>query len=65
MNNQPTITTRSRKLEQFFFMHGIDFIRCEKDDECMTVWVYERTPETEHILAEFRLAQSRREKKGA
>jgi len=65
MNNQPPITTRSRKLESFFFMHGIDFIRCEKDDESMTVWTYERTPETERILAEFRLAQSRRGKKGA
>lgn len=61
--NSP-ITTRSRKLEQFFFAHGIDFIRCEKDEEAITVWTYERTPETERILAEFNVARSRREKKG-
>ena len=61
MNHQlPPITTRSRKLEQFFFMHGVDFVKCEKDEECMTVWTYERTPETEHILEEFRRALSRR-----
>ena len=63
--NQSPITTRSRKLEQFFHMHGIDFLRYEKDDENMTVWVYERTPETERILDEFRTAQARRTKKGA
>jgi hypothetical protein len=59
------ITTRSRKLEQFFFLHGIDFISCTKDDDGMTVWTYERTTETEHILNEFHLAQNRRDKKGA
>ena len=63
--NQNPITTRSRKLEQFFFLHGIDFTTSLKDEENMTVWVYERTPETERILEEFRTAQSRREKKGA
>lgn len=59
------ITTRHRKLEQFFYVHGIDYIDCRKDEDGMTVWSYERTPETERILEEFRIAVIRREKKGA
>ena len=58
------ITTKNRKLEQFFYAHGVDFTTCSKDEDGMTVWTYERTPENEHIVSEFRLAQSRRMKKG-
>jgi len=60
-----TIITSSRKLEQFFYLHGINFIRQEKDEDGMTVWVYERTPENIRILEEFHLAVVRRMKKGA
>lgn len=60
------ITTKNRKLEQFYYVHGVDFIDCSKDDDGMTVWSYERTPEAESILAEWKLAQDRRaQKKGA
>lgn len=60
-----TITTKNRKLEQFFYAHGVDFVSCEKDEDGMTVWSYELTPENEHIVAEFRAAMNRRMKKGA
>ena len=59
------IITRNRKLEQFFFLHGVDYIAVGKDEEGLTVWHYERTEENVTILREFRLAQERRAKKGA
>ena len=49
-----TITTRSRKLEQFFYAHGVDFVESTKDDEDMTVWVYPATAENLRIVEEFR-----------
>lgn len=58
------IEVRNRKLEQFLFLHGIDFIRCEKDPlDGMTVWTYEDNEENRRILEEFRLAIKRREAK--
>lgn len=61
-----TITTKSRKLEQFFYAHGVDFISCGKDADGMTVWTYEGTDENRRIAEEFRLGIARRaEKKGA
>jgi len=61
-----TITTRSRKLEQFFYAHGVDFDACDKDEEGMTVWKYKATPENIHIAEEFKRGIARRaEKKGA
>lgn len=59
------ITTKNRKLEQFFYVHGIDFMNCSRDEDGMTVWTYERTEENERIVEEFRTAVSRRTKKGA
>lgn len=59
------ITTRNRKLEQFLFLHGIDYIMVFKDEDGMTVWKYENTQETTYIVNEFRIAQQRRQKKGA
>lgn len=59
------ITTKNRKLEQFFYAHGVDFTTCSKDEDGMTVWTYERTTENEHIREEFRIAAARRMKKGA
>lgn len=61
-----TITTRSRKLEQFFYAHGVDFISCGKDDEGMTVWKYPATDENIRIAEEFKHGLAvRTEKKGA
>ena len=60
-----TIATKNRKLEQFFYAHGVDFVDCTKDPDGMTVWHYDRTPENEFILNEFRTALSLRTKKGA
>ena len=58
-----TITTKNRKLEQFFYAHGVDYIDCTKDEDGMTVWTYSKTPENENILSEWRLALARRAKK--
>ena len=61
-----TITTKSRKLEQFFYAHGISFLVCTKDEEGMTVWEYEDNDENRRIVQEFKLGIARRaEKKGA
>jgi len=60
-----TITTRNRKLEQFIFLHGIDYVSCGKDEDGMTVWRYECTEEILWIVKEFKQAQERRMKKGA
>ncbi len=58
-------TTKSRKLEQFLYAHGIDFISQDKDDEGMTIWTYEQTDEVMFIITEFKIALERRMKKGA
>lgn len=61
-----TLVTKARKLEQFFFVHGIDFIACTKDADGMTVWVYPRTEETLRIADEYREVLRRRQaQKGA
>lgn len=58
------IEVRNRKLEQFYFLHGVDFIQCEKDPmDGMTVWTYEDNEENRRILEEFRIAIRRREAK--
>lgn len=60
------ITTKSRKLEQFFYAHGVTFLSCHKDDEGMTVWTYEDNEENRRIVDEFKLGLARlAEKKGA
>lgn len=64
-NSSVTFTTRNRKLEQFLYLHGIDYVSWDKDDDGMTVWTYKRTPEVEHIAEEFRIAAQRRELRGA
>ena len=60
------ITTKSRRLEQFFYAHGIIFLSCSKDDEGMTVWTYENNEENRRIVDEFKLGLARlAEQKGA
>ena len=61
-----TITTKSRKLEQFFYAHGVTFLSFHKDDEGMTVWTYEDNEENRRIVDEFKIGLARlAEKKGA
>ena len=56
------IEVKNRKLEQFYYAHGIDFISCRKDQEDgMTIWEYEDNEENRRILEEFRTALKRRE----
>ena len=59
------ITTKSRRLEQFFYAHGVQFLSCTKDEDGMTVWQYEDNEENRRILGEFRLGLARQaEQKG-
>lgn len=63
---EAVLEVRARKLEQFLFAHGVDFIASYIDpDDGMTVWVYEYTDETIRIMDEFKLAVRRRTGKGA
>ena len=56
------ITTKSRKLEQFYYVHGVNFVSCYKDlDDGLTVWEYDDNGENRRILEEFRIAIRRRE----
>lgn len=56
------IEVKNRKIEQFYYMHGIDFVSCRKDQEDgLTVWTYEDNEENRRILEEFRTAIRRRE----
>lgn len=52
--------TSSRKLEQFLFLHDIRYVSLRKDDDGMTVWGYNPTPETMHIVNEYRDILARR-----
>ena len=64
--NHETIQTRNRKMELFFHMHGVSFIRQYKDVDGMNVWVYDATPENLRIREEYLVGQRRlNEKKGA
>lgn len=56
------IEVRNRKLEQFYFLHGINYTRFRKDPlDGMTIWEYEDNEENRRILEEFRVAVRRRE----
>ena len=56
------IEVKNRRLEQFFFVHAVDFISCRKDPaDGMTVWTYEDNEENRRILSEFQEAIRRRE----
>lgn len=59
------IVTRNRKLENFFFLHGVDYVALRKDEDGMTLWEYEDNEENRNIVAEFKQAQERRMRKGA
>ena len=56
------IEVKSRRLEQFFFVHAVDFISWRKDPaDGMTIWEYEDNEENRRILSEFQEAVRRRE----
>ncbi len=56
------IKAMNRKLEQFYYAHGVDYVNMYKDlDEGLTVWEYEDNEENRRILEEFRTAIKRRE----
>ena len=55
------LEVRNRKVEQFFYAHGVDFVGMRKDAEGMTIWKYSDTEENRRILDEFIHAQRIRE----
>ena len=56
------ITVKNRKLEQFYYAHGVDFVSSGTDmKDGLTFWEYEDNEENRHILGEFRTAIKRRE----
>lgn len=55
MNNFTQYVTTNRKLENFLYLHKVDFISQHKTDDGLTAWVYERTPEFERALDEYKL----------
>ena len=59
MSNPAMIQTRNRKLEVFYHMHGVVFVRQFKDCDGMTIWEYEPTAENYHIRQEFIEGQRR------
>lgn len=46
--------TANQKLEQFLWMHRICFKTQRKNEDLMNEWIYQRTPELEEIVEEFR-----------
>jgi len=55
------LEVRNRKAEQFFYVHGVNYVDMRKDAEGMTVWKYSDTEENRRILDEFIHAQQIRE----
>ena len=47
------IEVRNRKIEQFLYLHGVDFTSQTKDQDGMTVWRYADTEETKRIIDEY------------
>ena len=59
-----TLKTYNRKLEQALFTLGVTFLSCDKDEEGMTYWTYQRNSKTEQIFAWFKEANENRRKAG-
>lgn len=62
MTTTNTFETNSRKLEQFLFLHDIHHSSWRKDDDGMTVWAYDLTPETQRVINEYRQIVAKRTK---
>ena len=52
--NSTSFETRNRKLEQFFFMHDIQFDSWYRDRDGLTVWKYTLDAEGLQVLEEWR-----------
>lgn len=50
----PYFETSNRKLEQFLHAHLIPFLYQYKNEDFLTVWVYEKTPRLTLVLQEYR-----------
>lgn len=46
-------STTNRKLEQFLYLHRIDFRGQRKTNDLLTEWVYDNTPRLQEVVAEF------------
>lgn len=46
--------TVNQKLEQFLFVHRIYFKSQRKNEDLLNEWTYDRTPQLEEVVAEFR-----------
>ncbi len=55
-----TITIRNRTLEQCLYNLGEQWISYGKDEEGLTVWTFERTPEAEWIIDHFKASAEKR-----
>ena len=53
MNEQKTIKTTSRKLENYLYLMGVSPLRMFKEWDGMTVWEYEDTAEFRLIVDNF------------
>ena len=58
------LKTYNRRLEQALFSLGVHFLSCDKDDEGMTYWTYQKNEKTETIFGWFREANENRRKAG-
>lgn len=54
MSVSSTFETTNRALEQFLFLHDIRHTSWYKNEENLTVWVYEKTEETMRVVDEYR-----------
>lgn len=54
--------TDSRKLEQFLFLHDIRYLSWGKNEDNMTVWRYNNTPEVRRVVNEWREIVKRRQR---
>ena len=55
--------TNQRRLEQFLWAHGIDWVNQTKDEDGMTVWVYLETDEVRRVVDEFRQGIAKRKER--
>lgn len=46
--------TANQKLEQFLWMHRIRFKAQRKNMDMLNEWIYDRTPQLEVVVEEFR-----------
>ena len=57
--------TTNRRLEGYLYMNEIRYEAMHKNEDGMTVWVYERTPWFEEVFALYRKASLLRQERFA